>query len=562
MRGFFKPVLPVLSLVMSVCTLTAQQPDVRKNAIAFSEGLECKYKDDVQCAIKKFNEAIAYMPEDAASMFELSEQYAKAEHYNEGLEMIEKAVSIDPDNKWYKLRLARYYELLSMKDEMVATYEQLIEKEPQNIELLGELIEALEESLEYDRALKYLDKVEKVIGPNQTLTDERLKIYKQQGKTKKIVAELEKVVNEQPENSKYLLTLANLYMENGKEKDAVKLYNRVKQNDSEDKYASVALLEYYDKKGMKQSAFEELIATIKNKNLDLNTKSTIYDYWFGKAEKNETTSQQALECSKAFIETYPEESHGYIIAGTFHVNNNNMEEANKMFGKAVEYDSTNYVLWQNLLLSDFELKKYEDMTRHSVKALQFYPTQPLFYWFAGVGNIVADNKKEAIEYFERGCLFSTDSKITSDMDTHLGSLYYAIGEKDKAYKAYDRVLAFDPDNVLVLNNYAYYLSLDEKNLDKALDMSRRAVELTPDIDTYIDTYAWVLFKLGRYQEAEQALRKVVGQKNVTSGIYYEHYGDILFKMGVPDEAMNYWKGAKEIGNTSEKIDEKIEKGSL
>ncbi len=553
----------ILTITLLTGIVTAQaQVDERKNALAFSEGLSCKYKNDTEGAIKKFSEALGYMPDDAASMFELSEQYANAGRYEEGLEMVKKASQTDPDNKWYMLRLARYYEIMSMNKEMVATYEKLLDKEPHNVELLGELIEALEESQEYDKALSYLDKAEKVTGPNEIITDERIKIYTQQGKTKKVIAELEKTVVEQPENSKYGLTLAKLYMDNGKEKEAVKLYENIKAIDPDDKYASVALLEYYDKKGKTKQAFDELLSAIRNKNLDFHTKATIYEYWFNKTKNDDVTAEQAFECGKAFIEAYPEEKSGYIIVATYHIFKNNMKEANVMYRKALECDSTDYTAWQNLVLSDYEMKNYDEMTQHAVMALQYYPNQSIFYWYAGVGNIIAKKDAEAIVYMEKGRRFATDDQVEEDYNNHLGNLYYATGEKEKAYDAYDRVLSHNPDNVLVLNNYAYYLSLDGKNLDKALDMAEHAVKLSPDVDTYIDTYAWVLFKLGRYVEAEEVLRKVVGQRKAISGIYYEHYGDILFKLGVTHEAMNYWKGAKEAGGTSDEIDEKIRKGSL
>lgn len=560
MRNITKIVLAT-TLLMGIANAYAQV-DVRKNAVAFSEGLECKYKEDTECAIKKFKEALKYMPDDAASMYELSQQYADVGLFDEGFEMIKKAVETDSDNKWYKLRYARYCEMLSMTDEMISTYEQLLDKELQNIELLGELIEALEESLEYDKALSYLDKVEKVIGANETIIDEKIKIYTQQGKTKKVISELEKAVKAQPENSKYSLTLAKIYMDNGKEKDAVKLYENIKSTDPDDQYASVALLEYYDKKGDTKQAFDELLAAIRNKNLDFHTKATIYEYWFNKTETNNVTAEQAFECGKAFIEAYPEEKSGYIIVATYHLFKNNLKEANKMYVKALECDSTDYTAWQNLVLSDFDMKNYDVMTQHAEKALQYYPNQSIFYWYAGVGKMIAEKNAEAIAYMEKGRRFAIDDQIEEDFNNHLGNLYHAIGDNEKAYDAYDRVLEHNPDNVLVLNNYAYYLSLDGKNLDKALSMSKHAIELSPNIATYIDTYAWVLFKLGRYEEAELAMRKMLDNKKESNGVYYEHYGDMLFKLGRANEAMKYWKKAKEKGNASKDIDKKIEKGGL
>jgi tetratricopeptide (TPR) repeat protein len=124
------------------------------------------------------------------------------------------------------------------------------------------------------------------------------------------------------------------------------------------------------------------------------------------------------------------------------------------------------------------------------------------------------------------------------------------------------VLNFDPDNALVLNNYAYYLSMQGLELDKALQMATHAIELDPKSIYYADTYAWVLYKLGRYQDAEKAMKKCLDMDKNPSGSNYEHYGDILFKLGKTADAVTYWDKAAKAGGGSKFLEQKLNDKTL
>jgi len=152
---------------------------------------------------------------------------------------------------------------------------------------------------------------------------------------------------------------------------------------------------------------------------------------------------------------------------------------------------------------------------------------------------------------------SADKKLTSSFDTYIADVYHELGNKEKMYEQYDRVLKNDPENVYVLNNYAYFLSLDNERLEDALKMSALTIEKEPKNVTYIDTYAWVLYKLGRYKDAKKWMEKVFSYDKNPQGINYEHYGDILYRLGDTKKAVQNWKKAKKLGETSEFIDQKI-----
>ena len=506
------------------------KPDKKKNAVYFSNGLQSKYREDTEGAIRNFEQALRFMPNDDASMFELSEQYYNAGRIEEAFYMIKQAASLDPDNKWYQIRLGLFYRNLEQYDEFIQLYEKLSEKYPDDLEMLSELIDAYLSMGQLDKALNKMDLLEEQVGPNEVFTEQRLNIYKRQGNEKKLIAELEQLIKENPENSRYYSMLAQVYTESGKEKEALKLFEKIKELNPNDPYINVSLLEYYEKSGDKDKAFNELIAAIRNKNLDLTTKANVYDYWMNKNQDAATVNEQARQCGEAFIETHPDIKLGYLILGSYYIVTENAVKSKELYQKALAIDSTDFYGWQNLIISESRLNENEAVRDHAVAALKYYPMQPVFYWYAGVASAVLKDDENAIAYLEKGRRYTSDKVQMANFDAFLGDLYHEQGDEEKAFEAYDRTLRNDPDNVLVLNNYAYYLAVKGEDLDKALEMSTKAIAAEPDNPTYLDTHAWVLYKKGDYKEAEKHMKKALKLLKEPDATYQEHYDAIMNKL--------------------------------
>ncbi len=502
----------LIIVLLLVSAVGFAQVDVRKNAEAFSKGLESKYKDDTEGAIKHFEEALRFMPDDAASMYELSEQYVKANRVDDGFAMSKKAAELDPDNKWYQMRLAVFYRNREQYDEFIRIYEPLTARYPDDVNMLSDLLDVYLAVENYDKVMEKLELLEKQAGVN----------------------------------TRFYHMLAKIYMDKHKEKEALKLYERIKAIDPNDPYINISLLEYYEKKGKLDQAFEELIEAINNENLDFNTKANIYDYWFQKFQHEKGIDQQAFRAGRAFTEAYPDFHLGYGILAQYYMNRGDYEPCAAMSREVLKRDPSNYLGWQCLVMSEAPLMQVDSLKKHTAQALQYYPTQPVFYWYAGVACAIDKQDREAIAYFEKGRKFVADAKYQASFDSYLGDLYHSVGEEEKSFDAYERVLRVDPDNALVLNNFAYYLSLRKERLDEARTMAQHAVELEPDNAIYLDTYAWVLYELGEYQAAEKQMEKALKHLPQPDGTYYRHYADILDKVGKAAKAEEYRNKAKNL----------------
>jgi tetratricopeptide (TPR) repeat protein len=552
----------ILSLLLADSVALAQdtiQPkkSLAQNAEYFSKGIEYKYNEDYDAAIDFFELALTAFPQDHASMYELSALYILQDKIDEGFEMIKKAVELDSTNKWYKIRLATYHKQNRDYEAFISIYDELLEDDPNNLEYLEAYIDALLHIGDYERMIEKLDVYEENIGVNEYISLQKIEIYNLLEKKDEILNEIEKLSAAYPYNTHYMAMLAEAYMQNGRKKEAFPLYLKVKQLDPGNPYINISLMEYYQGQGDIDKAFEEFILSIKNKNLDYNTKAQIYEYWFEDKDGSENTAKEAEQAGRAFIETHPDKEIGYYIIGTVHFNNEIFDKAQEYYLDAIARDSSNFMSWYQLIFTDTELNMPHTLYKHTKTAMRFYPEQPIFYLFNGLSLIDKKEYEEAIKVLERGRKMSADKKLTASFDTYVADIYHELGNKEKMYEYYDRVLRNDPENLYVLNNYAYFLSEEGKRLDEALKMSAITIEKEPKNTTYLDTYAWILYKLERYKDAKKWMEKVLSYEKLPQGIYYEHYGDILYRLGETDKAVQNWKKAKRRGNTSEFIDQKI-----
>ena len=556
-------ILFILSLLLAssgvgFCQDTLQpKANLAKNAEFFSKGIESKYNENFDVAIMNFEEALKAFPEDHASMFELSMLYSKKGLQEKGFEMIKNAVELDKKNKWYKIRLAEFYKQNYDYESFVNIYDELLETEPNNLEYLEVYIDALIELGRYEQMVEKLDVFEDNIGVSEYISMMKIETYNLLNKKEKVIEEMEKLSKAFPYETRYMSMLAETYMQSGRDKEAYNLYLKIKDLNPEDPYINTSLLEYYQKQGEIDKAFNEFILTIKNKNLDYNTKAQIYEYWFDQKKEDDNTVKEAEIAGQAFIEAHPDKELGYYVIGTVHYNNEDYVKAQKYYLDAIARDSSSFMSWYQVVFTDMELNDVNSLYEHTLKAQRFYPEQPLFHLFNGIALIEMEQLNKAIKVLEKGRFMSADKKLTANFDTYIADIYYELGDREKMYRQYDRVLKNDPENVYVLNNYAYFLSVDNVRLEDALRMSAITIEKEPKNVTFLDTYAWVLYKLGRYKEAKKWMEKVFIYDKNANGTNYEHYGDILYKLGDVSHAVQNWKKAKKLGETSEFIDQKI-----
>lgn len=533
-----------------------QDPD---NSALYIEALKEKSLGNIDKALELFQACVDINSNDAASHYELAQIYNNKGDGTLATHHAEKAVELDNENPWYRLMLARLYRAMGRYSESVEQYEILTNKNPGNIDQLYELANAYLFTWENEKAISTYNKIEDIIGVNEQVIMQKQNLLMQMGKEDEAIEEVKKLTLNFPDETRYYAILAESYLNAGEDEKALETYDKILEIDPEDPYIHISLSDYYRKKGNKEKSYEELKAGFENPNLTIDTKVQILLAYYTVSDLYKDLKEQALELSEILIEAHPDDPKAYSIYADLLYQQDKFEKAREAFKKVLSLDSSKYIVWEQLLFINSELENYEAMLEESESALEFFPQQPLLYLFNGLANYQMNNYEECISSLERGINFVIENnQLMEQFYSYLGDAYHQLKDYENSDKYYEKALDLNPRNSIVLNNYAYYLSNREEQLEKAEEMAAKAVEIDSTNSANMDTYGWVLYKLKRYSEAKEWVGKAINHVGENNPTLLEHYGDILYRLGEKEEAIKYWKKAKEEGSESKTIDKKIQ----
>jgi tetratricopeptide (TPR) repeat protein len=563
LQSFRLIVLFLLTVLQSYgLTLTAQesltQPAaISKNRETYYEASKQKVLGNYDKAIELYKKALELNEGDAAAMYELANIYTDQGQVNEALVYAEQAATADPANKWYKVLLIRLYQAQGKYPDAGKIIDELLASDPENIEYYQDKALNHIYNNDYKNAVKAYDNLEQKLGVNEDISVQKEKIYIMMGKPEKAIEEIQKLSNAFPDEPRYLEMLAELYMTSGMYDEALQTYNKVLEIDPGNPYINISLSDYYRKNGDRDKSLEYLKAGFANPGLDIDSKVSILLAYYSVNEIYNDYKEETFELSALMIQAHPNDPKAYSIYADFLVQDKRYEEAREAFLKVISIDSTKYLIWEQLLFVESELNDTQAMADHSTRALELFPDQPLLYLFAGASNFQMDNFEAAAKYFKSGTNFvAGNDKMLAQFYSYLGDTYFRLKDHEKSDEAYEKVLKIEPDNVLVLNNYAYYLSLRGTNLDKAEEMAKKAVEMEPGNSSYLDTYGWVLFKMKKYGEAKTWIEKAI-EAGEESAVVLEHLGDVMWKLDDKKEAVKFWEKALKAGEGSEFLEKKV-----
>ncbi len=530
----------------------------RMNAAMFSDALKEKTEGNYTAAKQKFELALQFWPDDAASMYELADIDSKTAHLDEAIRLMNNATALEPNNKWYLEKKAQLFRLTGDLKSFAKTYRDLLNLEPDNIEYIGELSTALLLMDETNEAVKLLDEIEKQIGTNEMLSMQKQSIFLNQGKPEKAIAEIKKLVDAFPAETRYMMLLADLYKKTGQTEQALALYEKMAENEADDPYANIALAEQYRDLGRDDEAFSALLKAFESPKMAADNKLHILQLWFQGRENDETISESVQKAAQVLVRVHPDSPEGYQLLANYQLHHGQYEEARKNLLIHYDKEKQYYETGEALLFTDFYLKDFESLVKHAAEVISTFPEQPVPYFLSGIAFFQLKQYEEALKNFESGKRFVVaNNTLLVDFYSQIGNTQKELKNYQASDSAFDKALSIDGNNATILNNYAYYLSLRNESLDKAKEMSYKSVQLDPENSSYLDTYAWVLFKKGEYAEALSWIEKAIEKSIPESGTIVEHYGDILFHLGRVDEALAQWKQAAELGSASDQINKKI-----
>ena len=540
--------------------------DKQASETIFIEGMKFMMLEDYPKALAQFQRAYVIDPTNAGLNYKLAETIMLLGRPNEAIPFAQLAVKTEDKNPYYYLLLAQLYSSQQRYEEATKTLTELTKAVPNTEQYLFNLADLYLAQNKYDDALKTYDRIEKQYGFVEELSYKKQQIYLRQNNLDKALLQGENLINSDPSEIRYILAQAEMLANNKKIEEAIALLNKGVSLDQSNAQAHLLLADLYRQKGELTTSEKHVRTAFALPGLDIDTRvKIVVDYIrqfpVPPATPNPDLQNMALELAESTIKAYPREAKAYAVTGDVQALTLKRENARTNYLKAVRLDNAHYKIWQQIVFIDAELNQPDSLLNHTEKALELFPNQAMMWFYNGTAYLLKKNPTKAVKSLEYGKkLAASDPEMQTQFNLQLGDTYQSLKDYPKSDAAYESVLAADPDNVHVLNNYSYYLSLRNQNLSKAKSMAERLVKANPQEATYLDTYAWVLYKLKDYTGARKYLEEAIALKKDADIL--EHYGDVLYQLGEKEAALQQWQKAKQTGKASDLIDKKIKDKKL
>jgi tetratricopeptide (TPR) repeat protein len=525
----------------------------------YIEAVKAKLLEDYPAAIEGFKKVVKLDASNHAAQYELATIYYGAGEHQIARQYISQAVKLEPENKWYLILYAEILGHLNQFSDATKVYEQLIKSYPNEFDFYYNWAFTLIRADKIEEAIKVYDKLEEKTGIDEEIIIQKQKLYVAINKFEKAVAEIQKLINNNASEPRYYQLLAELYQANNMPEKANEAYQKLLKLDADSPYAQLNLAENAKQKGDRPLYMKYMKEVFRNPSLGIDAKIRILFPYLNAFQKNDSIQKkEALDLSEILVETHPVEAKSYAMYADFLYQADKNKEALEQYRKALEIDKGVYEVWQQVFLLLSEMKEHEELIKVTDEAMELFPNKPLSYFFNGLSKSQLKRYQEAIEILKSGKeIVVKNDPLKIQFLSSLGDAYNNIHEYAKSDSAFNAALFIDPNNAYVLNNYSYYLSLRNENLDKAKKMSAKSLELEPDNDSFLDTYGWILYKRKEYQEAKKYIEKAIEKGSDKSAVVIEHYGDVLFQLGDHENALKQWIKARELGSDSELLGKKI-----
>lgn len=550
---------PAVALAQS--SLTPEQQ--RKYDYFFLEAMRLKEKKDYASAFGLLQHCLDIHPNAASTLYEVSQYYMFLRQVPQGQEALEKAVANAPDNYWYSQGLASLYQQQNELDKAVTLLEQMVVRFPAKQDPLFNLLDLYGRQEKYDEVISTLNRLEKRMGKNEQLSMEKFRIYLQMKDDKKAFQEIESLVQEYPMDMRYQVILGDVYLQNGKKQEAYDVYQKVLAAEPDNPMAIFSMASYYKQTGQEELYQQQLDTLLLNKKVTPDTKVGVMRQMIVENEQADKDSTQIIALFDRIMKQEQDDPQIPMLYAQYLLSKNMEAESVPVLEQVVDLDPTNNAARMMLIGAAVKKEDYKQIIKVCEPGIEATPDALEFYYYLAVAYNQAEKPDSVISICKRALEHKTaDGKkeIVSEFYSILGDMYHTQKQMKEAYAAYDSALVYNPSNIGALNNYAYYLSVERRDLDKAEEMSYKTVKAEPNNATYLDTYAWILFEKGNYAEAriyiDNAMKSEGGDK---SDVIVEHCGDIYYMTGDVDGALTYWKKALEMGSESKTLKQKIEK---
>lgn len=556
----FKILLFLFFLFVNI-TLFAQEPPLQNeregNAVKelFFAGLKEKLAENYVNANTNFSKIVAIDPKNDAAYFEIATINFRQNNLLDAETAIKKAISLNPKNIWYLKLQAEIYKRNGNMDALVNVFNQLIQLLPEVDIYYFDKANALFLSGKNDDALKIYKQIEEKFGSSKELISAQQRIGMQANEPDN--SAIEKLITENPTDAKNYIYLSKVLLQKNKKEEAIIMLEKAKATMPDNFEIDLALVSIYQTDKKNELAIVPLKSAFANPAMPIADKIKIVSAMLPRFN-NQQVVKDAIELIQIAIKTHPSDAKLMILYGDVLYQQGNLSGAKEQYQAVLKISEQFYSAWEKLLGIQTLTGQYVEAIKTGEDALSIYPNQAILYYYRAFAlHRNGQNAEAGIEIKSALALDADDLNLKAMIFALQAEVLIDQQKLKEADVAFDKAIELAPDNYLTLGNYAYYLALRNQNLSKAELLAAKAASALPKNASIADTYALVLFKIGKYDQALSWILKALQNNEAANPVYLEHYGDILFFKGDLINAVLQWQKAKQAGNDSEKLNKKI-----
>lgn len=484
--------------------------------------------------------------------------------FSSSLRMMRKHVDAHPEDKYEAMLYANGNMIANQVQEGLRVLKIQAERNPHNVEVQLSIADAYARLEDYRNAIAAYDSVQQWQGQSVQLSARKVRAYQALNDTVGAIGEMRSLLATAPRNVDYNLAMGNMLLMFGERDSALTYYDKAQQYEPENGATYLAKAQFYNAIGDSVNYDQQTYQALVSKDLDVASKVEVLADYARHLLVAKDSSARTENLFKVLIEQHPNEPQIRMLFSDYLAAKDDMKGAAEQMDYAVNLDPTDAQAWNRLLVLNIISENYKAAIAAGDRAIELNPNNIELYGYIAPAYYNIKQYDKAIEVYKKAlaAVDSTDTEHRSMFLGGMGDAKFSMGDTIGAFALYDQAIEIDPNNVSILNNYAYFLTLCNRDLDKAERMSAKTVQAEPQNATFLDTYAWVFYKRKEYTMAQLYIEMAIKNERRPSSDIYDHYGDILLAVGNKQEALKQWKKALELDAGNKELLEKVEKLAL
>jgi Tfp pilus assembly protein PilF len=498
-------------------------------------------------------------PKSDASWYQMAQIVAAGGDMKNAKKYAARALSVDEKNLWYLMLMSGIYYQEKNIDSAIVWYEKATKYFPENENIQLSLGNMYYENKNYDKANSIYDALDRKYGVNEESTIYSVRSLVASGKYNEAQAKIESLLKQKPDDVMYSGILAEILRDKGDKKKAMEVYQQLLDRNPDNSQVQLALAEFL----LGEKAYDDLYTLLNTIVLNSSTRREDKIALFARLTENKELipdKDNKLALSLMILEAnYKDDDIIPLLRADLLVKQGKLQQAADRLEELIKVNPRNYYAWEKLLLVYLEKKDFQMLTKRGEECSTAFNMSFLAKILYANGALETGKYDIALAELKKAEILAGENKdFKLQVLTMRADAYYRMKDFQNAFMVFDEALKINNEDVTVLNNYAYYLAEQDSRLKEAEELSKKVIEKEKGNTTFLDTYGWVLYKRGKYNEAAKVFETILASGEGPDAEWYEHYGYVLMKQKKCDKAVENWKMALQLDPSKSHLAKEIE----